>query len=125
MSTDRVGILKLDFKNAFNSINRSAVLSAIHQQWPELSAYAYSSYGASSNLFFALSILEFSNGVQQGDRPGPLLFAVGTLNAIEALECLLSVKYLVLVFSVTALSVSAAPSTKSLKGSIESLCHAQ
>ena len=44
------GILKLDFKNAFNTIDRAAVLKAVLNHFPELASYALASYGTPSWL---------------------------------------------------------------------------
>lgn len=70
------GILKLDFKNAFNEIDRSAVLKAVYTSVPELSSYAFASYGAASILFNGTDRLSSACGVQQGDPLGPLLFSL-------------------------------------------------
>ena len=66
-------ILKLDFKNAFNSIRRDKMLEVAKLHTPELFPYIYSCYSASSSLYFFISSAE---GVQQGDPVGPLLFCL-------------------------------------------------
>jgi hypothetical protein len=43
--------VKLDFKNAFNSIRRDTVLQAVAEHCPELLALATSAYGAPTKLW--------------------------------------------------------------------------
>ena len=67
--------LKLDFSNAFNTVRREAVLSAVTANFPGLSRWATWCYRQPTRLQFAEWVVESSSGVQQGDPLGPLLFA--------------------------------------------------
>ena len=69
-------LLKLDFKNAFNSVRRDKVLESARQNIPEIFPFVYSCYSAPSTLSFADSSLSSAEGVQQGDPLGPLLFCL-------------------------------------------------
>lgn len=80
-------LLKVDFKNAFNTVHRRAFfaalerLSAQHPEVAELLRYVRIAYGSESPLFFfdqagATHILPSSDGCQQGDPLGPVLFAI-------------------------------------------------
>ena len=69
-------ILKLDFKNAFNSIRRDKMLEAVKLHTPELFPFIYSCYSTSSSLYFHDTIISSAEGVQQGDPLGPLLFCL-------------------------------------------------
>ena len=69
-------ILKLDFSNAFNSIHRDIMLKAVEDLAPELLRFMHSIYSAPSPLFWEDECLLFCEGVQQGDRLGPLLFCL-------------------------------------------------
>ena len=69
-------ILKLDFKNAFNSIRRDKMLEIAKLHTPELFPFIYSCYSASSSLYFHDTIISSAEGVQQGDPLGPLLFCL-------------------------------------------------
>ena len=69
-------LVKLDFKNAFNSLRRDSILEAAKQSLPEAYAYIHASYGSSSHLFYQDNIISSEVGVQQGDPLGPLLFCL-------------------------------------------------
>ncbi|XP_055334990.1 uncharacterized protein LOC129586034 [Paramacrobiotus metropolitanus] len=69
-------ILKIDFRNAFNTVSREAVLNAAHAHFPEYSAFLQSAYGYHSSLFLDQYNLSSESGVQQGDPLGPLLFCL-------------------------------------------------
>lgn len=68
-------VVKLDFRNAFNLVNREAVLRAVRERFPALARWATWCYSAPSQLQFGHTILQVATGVQQGDPLGPLLFA--------------------------------------------------
>ena len=73
---DNKVIAKLDFSNAFNTIKRSSVLEAVHSKMPEIFNYCQLSYGSSSRLRYGKYTVLSSEGVQQGDPIGPLLFCL-------------------------------------------------
>ncbi|CAK9023307.1 Retrotransposable element SLACS 132 kDa protein (ORF2) [Includes: Reverse transcriptase] [Durusdinium trenchii] len=66
--------LKLDFSNAFNTVSRAAVLSAVSEHFPSLSRWATWCYQRPTRLQFADWVVESKAGVQQGDPLGPLFF---------------------------------------------------
>ena len=68
--------LKLDFKNAFNSLRRDKMWEAVHESAPEIYSFVHSAYGDPSSLFCGDTILLSKEGVQQGDPLGPLLFCL-------------------------------------------------
>ena len=69
-------ILKLDFQNAFNCIRRDKMIQAVSILAPELTPFVHASYSESSSLFWGETSLMSSEGVQQGDPLGPLLFCL-------------------------------------------------
>ena len=73
-STEEPAVLKLDFKNAFNSVRRKSMLEAVKRVVPSLYPFVYKSYSVSSFLYFGDSYISSQEGIQQGDPLGPLLF---------------------------------------------------
>ena len=69
-------LLKLDFRNAFNSIHRDKMLEVVRNLVPDLLALVHSTYSSPSSLFGGDKTLLSSEGVQQGDPLGPLLFCL-------------------------------------------------
>ena len=75
MPSDHV-LVKLDFKNAFNTIYRESVLQAVARYIPMLFAFCHLTYSSRSSLAFGNDIIYSDDGVQQGDPLGPLLFCL-------------------------------------------------
>ena len=69
-------VVKLDFKNAFNTVRRDVILKAVHDATPDCYAYVHSAYSAASHLFIGSEIISSEEGVQQGDPLGPMLFCM-------------------------------------------------
>ena len=67
-------VVKLDFSNAFNSLHRFDMLSAVHSRIPDLYSYCCSAYSQPSVLFYGSHTVLSQEGPQQGDPLGPLLF---------------------------------------------------
>jgi len=78
-------VLKLDFNNAFNSVHREVMLSALGEKIPKLQPFVNLCYGESSYLFFGDEIVMSEEGAQQGDPLGSLLFCLAIHNIIEKL----------------------------------------
>ena len=78
-----LGILMVDFENAFNSLDRTHILTAIRDRLPGLVAFSDLSYSQHSNLIYESSIINSEHGVQQGDPLGPLLFAATLHSLVE------------------------------------------
>jgi hypothetical protein len=87
-------ILKLDFSNAFNSVHRDVVLSAVHKFLPSLLKFTFSCYAHSSQLFFGDNIILSEEGTQQGDPLGPLLFCLSIHQLIQQLKSELNLWYI-------------------------------
>ena len=86
--------IKLDFANAFNSLRRDCVLSAVASEIPELFDFCAASYGSSSFLKFGVDTIFSDEGVQQGDPLGPLLFCITLHPLLEGLLSDLRIGYL-------------------------------
>ena len=87
-------VLKLDFKNAFNTIRRDKMLEAVQKLAPGLFSFVHSAYSSPSTLFWADNTLQSAEGVQQGDPLGPLLFCLTIHELGSQLESELCLFYL-------------------------------
>ena len=93
LQSDQV-ILKIDLKNAFNSVRRDKILLAVEELIPELHPFVHSSYCQSSSLMWENDVVLSSEGVQQGDPLGPLLFCLSIHKMCVKLKSELAVFYL-------------------------------
>jgi hypothetical protein len=86
--------LKIDFKNAFNMLDRIPMLNSAYEIIPELYPFLHQSYREPSNLIWNDSTLTSSRGVQQGDPLGPPLFCLAIQPIIATLTSALNMWYL-------------------------------
>ncbi|XP_029655348.1 uncharacterized protein LOC115229063 [Octopus sinensis] len=87
-------LLKLDVKNAFNSLNRKHLLEVCKARIPSLLPFIFLSYGNPSLLVAGDSFISSSCGVQQGDPLGPLLFALSVDFVARRIASPLNIWYL-------------------------------
>ena len=76
-------LLKIDFKNAFNSIRRDKILNLVKIRLPQIYNFVYQEYAEKTSLRFGDEIIESNEGVQQGDPLGPFLFSLGIQDLIK------------------------------------------
>ena len=76
-------MLKVDIKNAYNSIVREACLRGVQRYCPQLLRWAVWSLTGPSILYMGEHILLSQTGVQQGDPLAPLLFSRCLHKAIQ------------------------------------------
>ena len=87
-------MIKLDFKNAFNTIRRDCMLETVRDKVPEIFNFCKLAYGDFSYLFFRGSKILSQEGCQQGDPLGPLLFSLTIHPILESLRSDLILGYL-------------------------------
>ena len=69
-------LVKLDMKNAFNTVRRDHFLEVCSSRAPSILRLASTAYATSSNLVIGNDTILSETGVQQGDPLGPVLFAL-------------------------------------------------
>ena len=82
------GVLLVDASNAFNSLNRAALLGDVRILWPRCSRFVFNTYCGWAPLIVRGSeeLLFSREGVTQGDPLSIFLYAVGTLPLIRSLK---------------------------------------
>jgi hypothetical protein len=77
--SESIVALKVDFKNAYNSISREKIQQGLLQYFPELTPWFNFCYGQGSFLSCQNEVMPFrcERGVQQGDPLGPFFFSLG------------------------------------------------
>lgn len=87
-------LVKIDVKNAFNSIDRCALLTQIQLELPEIYGYMYQCYGSPSKLMYGNDEILSCVGCQQGDPLGPVIFSLAIHPIISQLQSELNIWYL-------------------------------
>ncbi|XP_048483467.1 uncharacterized protein LOC125489916 [Plutella xylostella] len=87
-------IIKVDLRNAFNTVERDIILARVRDHTPALYPFLHQCYSKPSNLFYGDSLVESRVGVQQGDPLGPLIFSLATQDVVAHLRSPLNVWYL-------------------------------
>jgi hypothetical protein len=84
-----LALLKIDFKNAFNLLERDAIVRAVSARFPALERWTRWCYESSPLLIYDHARLFFSEcGVQQGDPLGPLYFCCGLQSLVDKIALL-------------------------------------
>ena len=84
-----MALLKIDFKNGFNLIDRDVFVRASSEMFPGLERWTRWCYTQSPLLVYDhTSIFESCCGVQQGDPLGPLYFCCGLQSIIDRIASL-------------------------------------
>ncbi|CAK0886144.1 unnamed protein product [Prorocentrum cordatum] len=79
-------VLLIDFRNAFNSVQRFVFLDEVGRHMPCLEAWARWCYGGPSDPLFGSRVLMSNRGVQQDDALGPLLFSLAVHPLLQELK---------------------------------------
>jgi len=69
-------MLKVDFSNAFNMVDRTEMIAQVYDNFRSLYRWVEYCYSHPAHLFFGSITLQSMTGVQQGDPLGPLLFSL-------------------------------------------------
>ena len=95
-------VIMVDASNAFNAVNRGALLHNIQILCPEFATIAINIYRSPSRLFVCGTEIASEEGTTQGDNFAMSLFAIGTLPILRKLEQLQMVSQVWLADDATA-----------------------
>ena len=87
-------LVKLDFKNAFNSIDRGSLLKEVFDKLPNLYPFIYQCYRHTTQLSFGRKTINSEWGVQQGDPLGPLCFCLVAHTLASTLKSKINIWYM-------------------------------
>jgi hypothetical protein len=79
-------LLKVDVKNAFNSVDRGALLTQVSDATPLIFKYLWQCYHQPTHLLFKDHRLSSAVGCQQGDPLGPAIFSLAIHPVISSLN---------------------------------------
>lgn len=91
---ERVAMLKVDFKNAFNSHRRDTMLKLVHEHFPEIYPMVSQTYLQPTPITFGDAVIQSQTGCQQGDVLSPLLFCLVVHSTLESLQSEVALGYL-------------------------------
>jgi hypothetical protein len=84
-------LLQLDFKNAFNPVERDCILKELQCHTPLLYLYLYQCYRNPSPLFFGNNLISSSVGAQRGDLCDPMILSLAIKPIILSLDSQLNI----------------------------------
>ena len=87
-------LLKIDMRNAFNSLRRDSFLSVARVRTPGLYNLQWQAPSSPTRLFFGEEGFASETGIQQGDPIGPALFALSVDEAARGVQSEFNVWYL-------------------------------
>ena len=69
-------VLQADLINAYNLVNRQAMLAQVKEHFPELLPWVSTCYGSPSHLLFGDKVIASGTGLHQGDPLASLEFTL-------------------------------------------------
>ena len=87
-------MVKVDFRNAFNTIQRDKMIGAVREHIPDLLPFIHSAYSSPSILLWNDVQVHSAEEIQQGDPIGPMLFSLTIHDLVSSLTSEFSVFYL-------------------------------
>ena len=79
-------LLKVDMRNAFNSLRRDSLLSVTRVRTAGIYNLLWQAYSSPTRLFFGEEGFASETGIQQGDPIGPALFALSVDEATRDVQ---------------------------------------
>ncbi len=88
---DRRVLMTLDAQNAFNEVDRQAIVNELARNFPQLFHFFWQFYGEPAELWYRLAdgraeTILSEQGTQQGDPGGPFLFCLALQPVLKAVQ---------------------------------------
>ena len=93
LDTDSVAV-KLDMRNAFNTVRRDHFLQVVRELATPLYHLLWQAYSQPTPLYYGTTQIISATGVQQGDPAGPAVFSLAIHPIAKAASCELNCWYL-------------------------------
>lgn len=87
-------IVKVDIRNAFNSVRRDIVLEQVLAKCPEMFPMLRQAFSAETPLFTGTEVVKSCTSLQQGDPLAPLWFALAIDQCIRPISSEINIWYL-------------------------------
>ena len=87
-------IIKIDMRNAFNSVRRDLFLRQVREHAPTMYHLLWQAYRESTPLFYGTVIITSATGLQQGDPCGPAVFSLAIDEVVKAVKAPFNCWYL-------------------------------
>ena len=87
-------IVKVDVRNAFNSVRRDVMLTSIRDRCPEIYRLSFQAYSSPTPLHIEDHTIFSRCGIQQGDPLGPVAFSLAVDHCARSIKSPLNVWYL-------------------------------
>ena len=94
LENSRAVMVKVDFKNAFNSHRRDTMLREVHERFPEIYPMVSQTYRQPIPITFGDALIMSRTGCQQGDVFSPLLFCLVVHTTLLSLQSEITMGYL-------------------------------
>ena len=87
-------MVKIDMKNAFNTIRRDTFLRVVRERAPGLYPLLWQAYSEPTPLYYGTVKMQSATGLQQGDPCGPAVFSLAIDSAVREINAKFNAWYL-------------------------------
>ena len=87
-------LVKIDMKNAFNTVRRDSFLRVVRERAPGLYRLLWQAYSEPTPLYYGTVRIQSATGLQQGDPCGPVVFSLNIDAAAREVKSAFNMWYL-------------------------------